>query len=115
MDDRRKAIQVMHNGGMTFDEIGKVLGLSRQRVHQIVNQKPKGGKPFHTTAIEKIPYVGLREWLIENRCSISELSRRCGDKRLDLSGKHSVKVDIASRILQVTGLGFDECFRRDEQ
>lgn len=32
---RREKIRDLHNNGMTFDAIGRIFGISRQRVHKI--------------------------------------------------------------------------------
>ncbi len=41
---RNKEIAIMRDCGFTFAEIGKKYGLSRQRVHQILNKKRKSRK-----------------------------------------------------------------------
>ena len=38
---RNKEMAFMRDCGFTFDEIGEKYGLSRQRVHQILNKKKK--------------------------------------------------------------------------
>lgn len=38
---RRKAIIAMHAAGKTQSEIARQLGLSRQRVHQIINPQKR--------------------------------------------------------------------------
>ena len=115
MDVRRRAILVMRDNGMTYDEIGEVLGISRQRAHQIAAGRRKGvGDHFHKGAVEKIPYIGLREWLLENRVTITELTRLCGVRALKLTGKHSLRKRTVERLLEITGLSFEECFRRDD-
>lgn len=104
----------MRAAGMTYEEIGKVLGMSRQRVHQIASGKRRGvGDYFHPTAVEKIPYVGLRNWMLDNRVSISELNRRCGARALN--SKYGVKRLAVAKLLEITGLTFEECFRRDDK
>ena len=112
MGDRKKAIVAMHKGGLTYDEIGQMMGVSRQRVHQIANKGTRDG--FRAGAVEKIPYVGLRNWMLENRVGVTELKKRCGAKSLDLSGTHNMRADRVSKVLEVTGLLFHECFRRDD-
>lgn len=114
MDARRGQILAMRAEGHTYEEIGKVLGISRQRCHQIVHYNGRGGDYFHPKTVEKIPYVGLRDWMIKHRVSISELSRRCGVSRLATDGKKGIGPVIADRILEETGLTFEECFRRED-
>lgn len=38
---RRQQIIAMHASGKTQSEIARALGVSRQRVHQIINPQPK--------------------------------------------------------------------------
>ena len=38
---RRKQIDDLHKGGLTYAEIGRELGLSRERVRQIISGKSK--------------------------------------------------------------------------
>lgn len=110
--ERKKGIEAMRASGMTYNEIGQVLGVSRQRVHQIAHRKR--GDHFHVGAVEKIPYIGLRNWMLENRVSVTELSKLCGVRQLKLNGKHSMRMETANKVVQLTGMTFEECFRRDD-
>lgn len=113
---RREQIISMREKGMTYQEIGDAMGLSRQRVHQIAQHAPMRrvyGPYFKPGPVQRIPYVGLRQWMMANRVSTSELGRRCGRKGLKLDGKHTISVRTANKILAVTGLAYDEAFRRD--
>lgn len=112
MSNRKRMIEAMHAGGMTYDEIGQALGISRQAAHQMVNRKKS--KNFHEATVMKIPYIGLREWMLENRVSVRELTRRCETKTLILDGSHNLRADKVGKILEVTGLKFSDCFRRDD-
>ena len=110
-DGRQRAISAMRDVGMSYEQIADIFGVSKQRVHQVATREPSGGY-FRAGAVRNIPYIGLREWMIENRVSISKLRRMCGAK-IDLSGNHAIRTQNAEKILQVTGLSFEECFRRE--
>lgn len=114
MGSRRSQILRMREEGHTYEEIGKVLGLSKQRCHQIVHYDRRGGDGFKPKSIMKIPYVGLRNWMMENRVTVSELSKRVGVSWLATDGKKGIGTVIVERILEETGLTFEECFARDD-
>lgn len=113
-DARRPQILEMRAEGIPYRVIAEQFGISRQRAQQIAAREPMDIKRFHIKAVAKIPYVGLRTWMINNRVSTSELSRRCGVERLPLSGQYKLKTSTANKILQATGLTFEECFRRED-
>lgn len=111
----RSQILGMRADGYTYEEIGQVFGLSRQRCHQIVYYNDRGGNYFSPKSVMKIPYVGLRDWMLKHHVSKSELSRRCGVSALVLNGKKGIGSVIVDRILEETGMTFEECFRRDDE
>ena len=63
----------------------------------------------------KVKYVGLRDWMIENCVTVAELERRCGNLRMlaSLTGKSNPSKYTIDAILQVTGLTYEECFKED--
>ena len=106
---RSEYVKALREAGKTYNEIGEELGVSRQRAHQLVRYVPGDG--VHVRALLEIPYTGLREWMLENRVSLSELERRCG-----IAVKRAAKGDGCNKaaidaILRVTGLDYETCFK----
>jgi hypothetical protein len=108
MDDKRKRAKALREGGLSYREIGDRLGVTRQRAAQLVKWTPSNG--LHVGAMRKIPYKGLREWMLTNGVSISELGRRCEccvERALKGDGCQKYTIDA---ILRVTGLTYEACF-----
>lgn len=114
MATRADIMRKLHDeDGMSYERIGQLYGISRQRVHQILTAPPKDH--FHPMAVQKVRYVGLREWMLENRITLSKLDELCGTSRLASSvnlGCNFRKSTIDA-ILKVTGLTYEECFREE--
>ena len=110
----------MHEKGMSYTDIGKEFGLSRQRVFQLIG----GGCKTHYQGIkpENCVYEEIRKFLIANRMSIAEFSRRIyGDNHANhqhrlakvLKGSNAHK-SVIDRILIVTGLTYEQAFKRSD-
>ena len=115
MSKRCEIMRKLHDNGMTYEQIGEQFGVSKQAVHQLLNRAP--GDYFQEGAIKRVKYVGLRQWMLENRVSITKLESLCG-----ISRKHRVLIGQAQpskttidKILAVTGLTYEECFKEDPQ
>lgn len=110
---RAKQARMMRDKGLTYEDIGEILGVSRQRAHQLVTEYPDG---FHEESARKVKYVGLRNWLLENRMNMAELERKTGLTRLHktLKGDCEPRKSTIDAILAVTGLTYEECFRVEE-
>lgn len=100
--------------GKTLQEIGDEFGVSKQCIHQLLNRSCKN------RASSICIYKGLSEILCNNNLSIA---RFCEQLKLDLSpvsisrklsGKTDFKISEIKKILQVTGLTFEECFAEKE-
>lgn len=126
LTERQTIVLEMFKSGITQTEIAKELGVSRQRINQMVAGYTKSH--FNSTAVRRIQYVGLRNWMIQNKVSVSELIRRTGNvmshpvshERLmgKLTGQDELRKSTIDRILLVTGLTYEECFqniKRSEQ
>ena len=111
--NRAEMIQKMHDKGMSYDDIGQVFGISRQAVWQAAHPGP--GDNFHANAVMKVPYIGLRNWMLENRVTFTALSEMCGKNSIhgSLIGKGDPRKSTIDMILKVTGLTYEECFREE--
>lgn len=108
-------VQKLRDKGMTYEEIGDILGVSKQAAHQSVNPEPRDG--FRKSTIAKIKYVGLRNWMLERRINLADLERLCGDRRLSscLIREHEPNKRIIDAILAATGLTYEECFQEESE
>ena len=116
MSDREQRLLEMVEQGMTYAEIGRAEGISRQRVFQIIGgrQKPH----FRELTEKECVYIGIRNWLNEHRMSRAKLAR-------EMYGYyHTTKVPVVNgalmgsdtskhtidAILRVTGLTYEQAF-----
>ena len=99
----------MRREGKSYKEIGEALNVTRQRAAQLVCWMPGDG--LHVSTLRKIPYKGLREWMLANRISFKKLSELCGmDVRRAVIGDGCTKTTI-DEILRATGLDYETCFK----
>ena len=113
--ERAVLIRKMHDSGLTYDEIGHIFGISRQAVHQLANRRINKGDYFNESTTGRIKYDGLRNWMLENRVGLTELTRRCGHTKLyaSLIGNSEPSKSAIDAILEVTGLTYEECFKKE--
>lgn len=112
---RSDEIRMMHDNGMTYDEISQYFGVSKQAVHQMAGRRGPGDG-LHEGSLRKVKYPGLRNWLLTNRVSVRELERMCGASSFHASligNSHPTKKSIDA-ILAATGLTYEECFKEEE-
>lgn len=111
MATRIEICHALREKGLTYEEIGDIFGISKQAVHEALN-KPRDG--FRETTVRRVKYVGLRNWMLNNRVSLAELERRCGDScrmRRSLVGPYEPSKRNIDAILKITGLTYEECFK----
>ena len=124
MHETRDAARELRMQGLTFEEIGKRLGVSRQRIAQCC----AGMNPEHTAwacrikDLDCIIYPNLKKWMLENKVSISEMMRRIGQDtgsmrsesfRNKLKGRTQLTITDIKKILAVTGGTFEQMFTTD--
>ena len=119
MNERKQKMIEMHIQGLSYVEIGQKMGISRQRVFQIIGDVRKGS---HRTITEKeCVYVGIRNWMNENKISRTALLRKIyGTIHSDqyhslksaLKGSNCSKY-VIDNILKATGLTYEEAFKKD--
>lgn len=106
----------MRLDGMTFEEIGNHFGVSRYYVREAF-------KVMSETKSIRVPtgiiYPNLEKWIIENRCGrVNALAREVYEGLPNnissfygkLRGKRSICMREIRRILEITGLTFEEAF-----
>lgn len=105
--------------GATYREIAAKYGCSYQNVAQIMAKR--NVKQFRAIKKTQCCFDGLRNWMNENRISISEVARRengtnaggcarsCLEKRL--RGEQDMKRWEIEFFIDMTGLTYEQLFR----
>lgn len=110
----------MFEQGMTYAEIGKAEGISRQRVFQIIGGIQRSH--FRKLTEKECVYVGIRNWLNENRMSraklVMEIYGFYHPERVSMVNNALRGCDTRKRIidaiLRVTGLTYEQAFERSD-
>lgn len=109
--------------GWSFQAIADNLGLSRQRVYQLIGKRNIAY--FKPITPKQCKFVGLCEWLNKKSISIAELIRQVrGEHKYHpatfvqysnyLTGRYNMSMPTIDKILKVTGLTYEEAFGRRE-
>lgn len=109
-EDKVEAFR-MRLEGCTLQEIGNRYGVTRAYIHQVLGCGITGRK-YATACI----YPGIARWMSENEMNGCQFNKKLGifsrssllyDR---LEGKTQFKVDEIKRILEMTGMTFEEAF-----
>lgn len=127
MSDRDREMAKRYENGEAMQSIADTYNVTRQRVYQILLRL---GKVNHDRvnklhAVRNIPFVGLRNYLIENGINCAEFSYKLSEK-LNVSitptkitsmfvRYNCLSFDTIKAILDITGLTFEECFALDNR
>lgn len=113
---KKEKILILREKGNTYRKIGELCDCSEQYAWQVCN--PKGIKK-KTIAENECCYPALRKWLNDCGFSVGDVSvvlygRRDGNYpsqvRKVLSGRGTLYKDLIDRILDYTGLTYEEAF-----
>jgi transcriptional regulator with XRE-family HTH domain len=108
--------------GLTYEEIGKKYGVSRQRVAQCCGKFQPTRFTFVTE--KGCSFVNLRKWLNSQKMTTAELLKRLGleahkynYQRLycTLSGRRELKKSEIDKLIALTGLTYEQLFAEDEK
>lgn len=99
--------------GATLQEIADKYGVTREWVRQLIpGIEGRGRKP------KPAAYPALSEWLQDNELSRFAFGKMCGVSTCCigniLNGKRDPSKDTIDAILKVTGLPYEEAFRKGE-
>lgn len=101
--------------GMTYEQLAKKYGVSRQRVGQICGKYNK--KRFHAVTQERCKYINLRIWMNEKHVTMCDLIEMMGvaqtgtraiEFRSKLAGSGELSKLYIGKLMNVTGLGYDD-------
>ena len=109
-------INLMREQGKSYQYIADTFGVSRQRIHQILNYPYNRKNKTATLCI----YKGLSEVIYDRKISVSKLCEATGinTDRVTLGhklkGESDFKISEIKKILKFTGMTFEECFAEKE-
>ena len=121
MSERAEQMKKLRSQGATYEEIGKAMGISRQRVYQIIGGSVRDC--FKEITADECICPNIRKWMNENRISKPKLTRMIyGEERYHplnwgtvgniLKGSDCHKHCI-DNILRVTGLSYEVAFKKE--
>lgn len=121
MHERNQQMIEMVREGFTYKQIGRVYGVSKQRVHQIVSQGDV--RYFHPITKERCIFNGIRNWMNANKVDVASITRKiygntsptCHQKlRSYLVGKNEMRMSTIEKLLEITGLTFEQAFKEKD-
>jgi hypothetical protein len=110
--------------GKSYEEIGKLFGVSKQRVFQLIGGDERCRYPVRGVANQKIKYVGLRNWMRENSVSIAQLTRLIyghgnastqTNTRLKIYGSLEMPKSFIDKLIEITGLSYERLFDEEKE
>lgn len=119
--------KAVRSGEKSEYAVAKELGISRQRVNQIMDTldtiesavpKQQRVKRKFNVSTARVVYPAIREWMDENKITLKQFDAMTGTPsntqntplRRFLQGETRIKIDLIKKILEVTGLTFEEAF-----
>lgn len=97
---------------MTYADIAKKYGVSRQAVHHCI-------KEYGTLSINIKPttviFPGLRRWMRDNHIFVSDLERMTGKCLRKSLSSGNISHKNVSTILKTTGLSYEQAFGQMER
>lgn len=108
LESRHEQAKKLRAERKTYKEIGEALNVSKQRAAQLVRTMPGDG--LHVSTLRKIPYKGLREWMLANKVSFTKLNELCGCDARRAVWNGGLSKRTIDTILRVTGLDYETCF-----
>lgn len=123
IERNQEIYRAVMNGEKTQTQIAKEYDISRERVSQIIKAiRDKDTKPLAVT--RKVVYPAIRDWMNENRITQTQFNNMTGygeyysaketPLRRCLLGGDRVSIELIKKILEVTGLTFEEAFARED-
>lgn len=128
-EEQREAIIRYYKDGYLQSQIARMVGLSKQRVniiiqeHKIEVQKEETDMTeFQLSRLDEIVFPRIRYYLLENEKTLTSFCKKvnAGQKTFKkvekfLTGEsENTSVAVIANILKVTGMSFEEAFRRSD-
>lgn len=122
-EEQKSEMYRMRLNGCTYKEIAEKFGCSSQYIHQIIPDTNRNIALSHQLA-DVCAYKGLSEYIEENNLTLLELTKtlRPTYKGYNgshvkgwISGKRNFGISDIRKILELTGMTFEECFALKER
>jgi hypothetical protein len=101
--------------GATLQWLGDKYGLTRERMRQIL-EVYEARRNGISGSLKSCKYPALKHWMIVNDLNYTRLARLCGTTmesvRNGLTERTDIKKKTIDAILEVTGLTYEEAFRK---
>ena len=121
--DKERAMDMfkMRLEGATYQEIADKYGITKQRVEGILKMR-EPSKKHSNKKYEKCIYKGLREWLQQNNYKLNDLqnlisknkqSQAGNSLRMKLCGEREFRLSDINKIINLTGMTFEELFMQE--
>lgn len=114
----RNAVIEMRNQGMTYAAIGKRLGISRQRVHQILNYFKQNEPAYTRRRKHRIIYTNIEKWLNDAGVGVYAMSKITGIEYFKLNnsliGTRDFTRPELKALKKATKMTYDELLMVDE-
>ena len=117
--NRLQEWEELRTNGATYKEIAEKYGCSYQNVAQVLARR--NIKQFRTITEKQCCFEGLRNWMNENKISVSEAARRAngvnarGNTRRSLEdrlrGKRDMRRWEIDFFIDMTGMTYEQLFR----
>ena len=112
MKDKERALEIckMRIDGRTYEEIGSMMGFSKQRVEQILKEllTTKSRRNY----ANKCVYPYIKNWMKANRYTITKVSELCEMNAASVSGylrgNNVLSVRFVQKVMEHSGLTFEE-------
>ena len=124
MKYKRKDYMELLDTGMSYAEVAKKCGVTRQNVYASVRQygrrcnaSEEGRRKYIKGVENQVVYVGVADYLIDHDMSVAALARKCSVSpsvmlRL-MKGEQELKKHHIDTIIAVTGLSYERLFKED--
>ena len=119
MTERQKTALRLRADDLTFDEIAEKMGISKQRVGQLIDTACERN---HASRYKKrnIIYPNIEKWLIEHNMSVTHFARLCGYSnsvpiRNCIIYGHDPRMRTIQSILKITEMPFEVAFERKQE
>lgn len=112
-EDKIKAF-TMRLDGVSYQKIADEFGVSKQRIEQILKGNPGTKRESNAS---KCIFTGLSDWIIQENMTLKKLSELMEWSKTSqmtaakkITGKRELKMSEIRKILEMTGMTFEECF-----
>lgn len=121
-EQKLKAVEMRLNGA-TLEEVANEFGCSKQNIQQEFKKIYESLTSNKCQKISRVIYKGIANWLLDNGKSVSSLAAMVYDNYSPrkgtwffekMRGERVLNIQEIKKILEVTGMTFEECFEERE-